>query len=68
MAISTTTFEERISRIETRHEERWGKPKRRRGSRITFPFFVGAGILMGGTAYAFAATATELQWLAALAQ
>ncbi|NNE51925.1 MAG: hypothetical protein HKN30_05930 [Sulfitobacter sp.] len=68
MAISTTSFEERVTRIEARHEERFGQPKRRRGSRITFPFFAGIGIVMGGTAYAFAATTNEIQWILAIAQ
>lgn len=76
MAISQTTFEQRVNRINK------GKTvdaaakvglnaKGRRTLRtrcFTFPFFVGVGILTGGAAYAFASTGTtELQWVVALA-
>lgn len=69
MAISTTTFEERISRIEAQHAKQWEKTpgrKRRRGI-LTFPFLVGTGTLTCGTAYAYASTLPDMQWLLTLA-
>ncbi|MDF1728062.1 MAG: hypothetical protein P1U53_09975 [Sulfitobacter sp.] len=70
MAISNTTFEQRIAEIEARHEKVWTSSAKvkRGGNFLTFPFLVGSGILFGGTAYAYAATLPQLQWLLALAQ
>ena len=77
MAISTTTFEERLERINKRQNEVGRRAKQRRSFRtrlFTFPFMVGFGILTGGTAYAWAATQPDLsialsdmQWVLALA-
>ena len=74
MAISQTTFEERLSRINNGQTvdsaAKIGQKKKRRPMRsrcYTFPFFVGVGILTGGAAYAFATTQQEVQWVLALA-
>lgn len=75
MAVSTTTFQERLARIESgtapntiaaagKAKRRAARPKR---NPFTFPFFVGLGILTGGTAYAWVATVPEYQWVMALA-
>ena len=73
MAISSTTFEQRIQRIAegqaidraatatNKSARAYRKPK------LTFPLLLGLGILMGGAAYAFSATGTEYQWIIALA-
>lgn len=73
MAISTTTFEQRLARINAGQtvdvSAQVGHNKKRRQMRtrmFTFPFFVGIGILTGGTAYAFASTQPEMQWVIAL--
>ena len=67
VAISTTTFEERLARISkgetgnpaVKVERR--KARRSFGARLmTFPCLVGLGILSGGTAYAWVATNSEL--------
>lgn len=74
MAISTTTFEERLARINSGQTvdmaAKVGRSKTRRPLRtrcLTFPFMVGVGILAGGAAYAFAATQQDMQWVIALA-
>mgnify|MGYP003624437848 CR=1 FL=1 len=73
MAISSTTFEQRIQRIADgqaidRAATASKKPaKASRKPKLTFPFLLGLGILMGGAAYAFAATGTEYQWIISLA-
>ncbi|MFK7835443.1 MAG: hypothetical protein AB8B60_04425 [Sulfitobacter sp.] len=76
MAISSTSFDQRIARInkgETQdNAAKVGRGRSKQGRSIrarcfTFPFFVGVGILTGGTAYAFAATQPEMQWVLALA-
>ena len=67
MAVSTTTFEERIARIEKGQTGNPAVASVRRKSRrslgarmLSFPFLVGASILSGGTAYAWAATQSQL--------
>ncbi|MEP5732356.1 MAG: hypothetical protein ABJL67_23655 [Sulfitobacter sp.] len=74
MAISQTTFEQRISRINKgQTEDSASKGVRAKKGRsfkarcFTFPFLVGVGILTGGAAYAWAATTPEMQWVLALA-
>lgn len=74
MAISHTTFDQRLARINkgqtTDVAAKVGRSKSRRPMRarcLTFPFLVGVGILTGGTAYAFAAVQPEMQWVMALA-
>ena len=75
MAISTTTFAERIGRIEThqngRHAaETRSSPRKRakkpRRARFTFLFFFGVGILTGGSAYAWVVTRADPQWVLVL--
>jgi hypothetical protein len=66
MAISKTTFSERVQTIEADFDKRCPAKRSRsrgRGSRLTFPLIVGVSILVGGTAYAYAATTDNLQWL-----
>jgi hypothetical protein len=67
MAISTTTFDQRLARIAAQEARRPGRRglfrRARGGSRITFPLLVGLAILLGGTAYAYAATHAELRWI-----
>ncbi len=74
MAISQTSFDQRLSRINsgqtTDVAAEVGQNKSRRSIRarcLTFPFMLGVGILTGGTAYAFAAAQPEMQWVMALA-
>ncbi|KIN60629.1 hypothetical protein Z945_1604 [Sulfitobacter noctilucae] len=74
MAVSTTTFEERLSRINNGQTvdaaAKVGRTKNRRSFRarmLTFPCLVGVGILTGGAAYAFASVQPEMQWVMALA-
>ncbi|KHA51770.1 hypothetical protein [Sulfitobacter geojensis] len=74
MAISSTTFEERLARINNGQTVDQaailGTSKTRRSFRarcLTFPFMVGVGILTGGTAYAFATSPADMQWVMALA-
>lgn len=73
MAISTTTFEQRIQRIadgqavDNSQKALKNRAKASRKPKLTFPFLVGLGILTGGAAYAFAATGTEYQWIMSLA-
>lgn len=74
MAVSQTTFDQRLSRINKGQTvdvaAKVGTQKPRRSWRarcLTFPFFVGVGILTGGTAYAWAATRPEMQWVMAFA-
>ncbi|MCX7560808.1 hypothetical protein OS190_14620 [Sulfitobacter sp. F26204] len=74
MAISQTTFEERLARINNAQTggvaaKISGKKQRRplRARCLTFPFFVGLGILTGGAAYAFVSSQQEIQWVIALA-
>ncbi len=75
MAVSTTTFEERLARINNGQTvDRAATVGRRstasrpfRARMLTFPFLVGVGILTGGTAYAFAAVQPEMSWVMALA-
>jgi len=74
MAISSTTFEERLARINNGQTvdqasilanpttPRYFPPRR-----LTFPFMVGVGILTGGTANAFATSPADMQWVMALA-
>lgn len=75
MAISTTTFEERLARINSGATvdvaAKVGQviaPKRSLRARLlTFPCLVGLSILTGGTAYAWAATTqTDVTWIMAL--
>jgi hypothetical protein len=74
MAVSSTSFEERLARINKGQTVDkaaiLGSSKTRRPFRarcLTFPFMVGVGILTGGTAYAFAISPAEMQWVMALA-
>ena len=74
MAISQTTFDQRLSRINKGLTEdsaaKIGYQKKRRPMRarcLTFPFFVGFGILTGGAAYAFASNQSDMQWVMAFA-
>ncbi|KIN64155.1 hypothetical protein Z946_3042 [Sulfitobacter noctilucicola] len=74
MPKSQTSFDERIKRINRGQtcdsSATVGKTKHRRPLRarmLTFPFFVGVGILTGGTAYAFASVQPDMQWVALLA-
>ncbi|MEW9921978.1 hypothetical protein AB2B41_20420 [Marimonas sp. MJW-29] len=81
MAISSTTFEQRIARInkveaaESEVHQTRSKQRRSLAARcLTFPFIVGVSILSGGAAYAWAATQDEipvalmdLQWVLSLA-
>ncbi|MEM7520223.1 MAG: hypothetical protein AAF307_04220 [Pseudomonadota bacterium] len=75
MAVSTTTFEQRLARINkgqtvdvAAQVGRSSAAKARVKARImTFPFLVGVGILTGGTAYAWASVQPEMQWVVALA-
>ena len=67
MAISTTTFEERLARIDKGQTGNPAAKGRRRKSRrslgarlFSFHCLVGLGILSGGTAYAWVATQSEL--------
>ena len=75
MAISTTTFAERIGRIEKHQSgrqavETCSSPRksaaRSRRARFTFPFFFGVGILTGGSAYAWVVTRADPQWVLVL--
>lgn len=63
MAISTTTFDERLKRINSGQTVdqaaivgRSKKRKSLRGRCFTFPFMLGVGILTGLPAYAWAST------------
>jgi len=72
MAVSQTSFDERISRInQSQNGSAFGKSKksgdRSKSAKFTFPFFVGVGILTGGSAYAWAAQVPEYQWVVAFA-
>tara|TARA_R110002072_G_scaffold22400_25_gene78567 strand:+ start:8424 stop:8666 length:243 start_codon:yes stop_codon:yes gene_type:complete len=79
MAVSQTSFDERISRInKAQNGSAFGMAKKSRGkkpqhrarsksAKFTFPFFVGVGILTGGAAYAWAATTPKYQWVLAYA-
>ena len=71
MAVSQTSFDERISRInKSQNGSVFGKGKksgRSKSAKFTFPFFVGVGILTGGSAYAWAAQVPEYQWVVAFA-
>jgi hypothetical protein len=74
MAVSQTSFDNRLSRISagqiTSIPTKLGFTKKRRPLRarcMNVPFFVGVGILMGGTGYIFAATRPEMPWLMAFA-
>ncbi len=74
MAISSTTFEERLARINNGQTvdtaSMVGRAKTRRSFRarcLTFPFMVGVGILTAGTAYAFTVSPVEIEWVFALA-
>lgn len=67
MAISKTTFEERIARINQEEAEVVTAVRTRRKQRrslaarlLTFPSLVGISILTGGAAYAWAATQSEV--------
>jgi hypothetical protein len=72
MAVSQTSFEDRLSRInKTQNGSVFGVAKksggRSKSAKFTFPFFVGVGILTGGSAYAWAAQIPEYQWVIAFA-
>ncbi|MGC1503535.1 MAG: hypothetical protein WA782_05280 [Sulfitobacter sp.] len=74
MAVSSTSFEERLARINNgktaNNTSIGGHSRSRRTFRarcLTFPFIVGVGILTAGTAYAFAASPAEINWVMALA-
>lgn len=74
MAVSTTTFEERLARINggqtvdvAAKVGRTATHRPFRARMLTFPFMVGVGILTGGAAYALAYTPTEITWVLALA-
>jgi hypothetical protein len=71
MAISSTTFTQRIDRI-SKHQngrqavESFSSPRNQgtspRRARLNTPFYVGVGILTCGTAYAWLATRGAPQW------
>ncbi len=74
MAVSQTSFEQRLARInkgqtvDAAAKVGRGNVKRSLKARcLTFPFMLGVGILTGGSAYAWVATKPEVQWVLALA-
>lgn len=75
MAVSTTTFEERLSRINKGQTvdvsaQVGGRKKKSRSIKarcLTFPFLIGVSILAGGAAYAFVTVQPEMDWVIALA-
>jgi hypothetical protein len=73
LAVSTTSFDQRLARINNGQTVDngaiGGRVKTRRTFRarcLTFPFFTGVGILAAGTAYAFTVSPDELKWVMAL--
>ena len=52
MATSTTTFNERLTRIEQRAKRANGKHRRAKRSRMGLMFLVTLGLLMGGASFA----------------
>ncbi|SDF81454.1 hypothetical protein [Sulfitobacter delicatus] len=65
MAISTTTFEERLNRIETRAAKADKAHRRRRRAQPRpgrLIGFVAAGMLIGGTAFAWDGTTPPYEW------
>ena len=52
MAISTTTFNERLHRIEQRAKQARGKQRRAKHSRKGLVFLVTVGLLFGGASFA----------------
>ncbi|MEQ5827531.1 hypothetical protein J3456_09185 [Sulfitobacter sp. NFXS29] len=52
MAISTTTFNERLTRIEQRAKRADGKHRRAKRSRMGLILLVTLGLLMGGASFA----------------
>ncbi|MFG6564904.1 hypothetical protein [Sulfitobacter sp. 1A13421] len=52
MAISTTTFNERLHRIEQRAKQARGKQRRAKRSRKGLVFLVTIGLLFGGASFA----------------
>ncbi|MDG1168414.1 MAG: hypothetical protein P8N14_04405 [Sulfitobacter sp.] len=74
MPITKKTFEQRLSEIANFDGTLPGtpaRPKQRQRSLatlvLTFPFVLGVGILLGGTAYAWAAASSDLTWVLAFA-
>ncbi|MDF3413360.1 hypothetical protein HKX54_02730 [Sulfitobacter sp. M57] len=74
MAVSSTTFEERLARINSGttvdKSSLVGRKLKRQSFRarcLTFPFMTGVGILTAGTALALTSTPVELGWVVALA-
>lgn len=73
MAVSTTTFEERIQRIaagQTVDQTALPGRKTRRTSRkskLSLSVLLGLGLLTGGAAYAYAATGGDYHWIISLA-
>ncbi len=71
MAISQTSFDQRIKRInggQTMTASNARNTRRSLRARLlTVPALTGIFILTGGTAYAFAATKPEMQWVMAFA-
>lgn len=73
MAVSTTTFEERVQRIaagQTAGAAALAGKKTRRKSRKSkgsLPVLVGLGVLTAGAAYAYAATGGNYHWILSLA-
>lgn len=70
MAISQTSFDQRIKRINSGQTDTMIARSNRRTLRarlLTVPALTGIFILTGGTAYAFAATQPEMQWVMAFA-
>ena len=81
MAVSHTSFDQRLQRINkapnataycgpTASELKKAvvrSKSKSKSAKFTFPFFVGVGILTGGTAYAWSATSSEYQWVLAFA-
>ncbi|WPZ22961.1 hypothetical protein T7987_06960 [Sulfitobacter faviae] len=52
MAISTTTFNERLDRIEQRAKQARGKQRRTKRSRKGLVFLITIGLLFGGASFA----------------
>ena len=76
MPISTTSFEQRVRRInkgqtpDSKTKAKRSKKRRTLRQRcFTFPFMVGVGILAGGTSYAYVSTQpdVDIQWVMELA-
>lgn len=72
MAISQTTFDQRVSRIKTGKTvtaktgvARRKKKRTMRERCLNFPCFVAFGILAGGPSYAFVSTQPSMYWVIA---